>query len=86
MVSKSRALPHSPPPKFNIFDKLVNFLREDFILKEAIHFELDVQYPNLKRSLLKDTNHCFKKGKRLWEQGQQRKSKKNILHGIRYFI
>eukprot|EP01119_Soliformovum_irregulare_P019879 TRINITY_DN6383_c0_g1_i4.p1 TRINITY_DN6383_c0_g1~~TRINITY_DN6383_c0_g1_i4.p1 ORF type:complete len:501 (+),score=162.43 TRINITY_DN6383_c0_g1_i4:56-1558(+) len=38
----------------------------------------------LKKVVLMDANHNWMKAKRLWKEGDKNKSKKNIVHGLRY--
>lgn len=43
-----------------------------------------LRVPALQKAVLMDSSHNLAKAKRLWFEGDTRKSKKNIVHGLRY--
>lgn len=77
---------------------MVQWIPSDCIYKLTHNFNFNIQLPLLKRAgkdlflglltriiALMDSSHNFAKAKRLWtNDGDFRKSKKNVIHGLRW--
>eukprot|EP01124_Arcella_intermedia_P006836 TRINITY_DN14131_c0_g1_i1.p1 TRINITY_DN14131_c0_g1~~TRINITY_DN14131_c0_g1_i1.p1 ORF type:complete len:651 (-),score=166.09 TRINITY_DN14131_c0_g1_i1:9-1961(-) len=69
-----------------VWAMMVNWLPQSCILKETHKFSENIRLPTLKRAILMDSSHNFAKAKRLWMEGDHKKAKKNIVHGLRWLM
>lgn len=78
---------------------MLYYIPPEFIFKENIKLDFKIRIPSLKKSstiktiflrlltmiiALMDASHNYAKAKRLWFANDLKKSKKNIVHGLRY--
>ena len=70
-------------------------LPSEYVWMETCKFPFELKMINLKRAALQgnfffnanqlaDGSHNLAKGRRLWSEGDKKKAKKNVVHGLRY--
>ena len=50
---------------------------------ETVPFQFNLRFINLRKAALQDGSHNLVKAKRLFLEGDIRKAKKNVVHGLR---
>jgi predicted nucleotidyltransferase len=65
---------------------MLYYIPPEFIFQENIKLDFKIRIPSLKKSTLMDASHNYAKAKRLWFANDIKKSKKNIVHGLRYLL
>ena len=59
------------------------FLPKEFVWMETVPFQFNLRFINLRKAALQDGSHNLVKAKRLFLEGDIRKAKKNVVHGLR---
>ena len=71
--------------KQHLFASLIClFLPPQFVWMENHKFTFELKLLNLRKATLQDGSHNLAKAKRLFNQGEQKIAKKNLVHGLRY--